>query len=90
MGGAIFLWILSLRSRMTISLREFFLFGDGFALDELALGGQFFVFEGFALDGAAHHVGFALEACALRGGVHDACGVVGGHTLEGIGFLSVC
>ena len=71
-------------------LREFFLFGDGFALDELALGGQFFVFETFALDGATHHVGFALEACALCRGVYDACGVVGGHALEGIGFLGVC
>ena len=65
-------------------LREFFLFGDGCALDELALGGQFFIFEGCALDGATHHACFALEACALCGGVHDACGVVGGHALEGI------
>ncbi len=47
------------------SLREFLLFGDGFALDELALSRQFFIFEAFALDGTTHHVGFALEACAL-------------------------
>ena len=70
-------------------LREFFLFGDGCALDELALDGFFLFFEGCALDCATHHVGFALEACALCGGIQDACGVVGGHALEGIGFLSV-
>lgn len=86
---------------------EFFLFGDCFALDELALSWAFFLFEGraldeLALDGfflffkgcaldcATHHVGFALEACALCRGVNDACGVVGGHALEGIGFMSVC
>ena len=86
---------------------EFFLFGDCFALDELALSRAFFIFEGraldelaldgfflffegCALDGATHHACFALEACALCGGVQDACGVVGGHALEGVGFLSVC
>ena len=71
-------------------LREFFLFGDGGALDELALDGFFLFFEGCALDCATHHVGFALEACALRGGVYDACGIVTCHALDGIGFLSVC
>ncbi len=71
-------------------LREFFfLFGDGFALDELALDGFFLFFEGCALDGATHHACFALEACALCGGIEDACGIVGRHALEGIGFLSV-
>ena len=80
------------KGSMTVSggvLREFFLLGDGFALDELALDGFFLFFEGCALDGATHHIGFALEACALRGGIEDACGVVGCHALEGIGFLSV-
>ena len=71
-------------------LSEFFFLGDGGALDELALDGFFLFFEGCALDCATHHVGFALKACALCGGIQDACGVVGGHALEGIGFLSVC
>ena len=71
------------------SLREFFLVGDGFALDELALGWDFFIFKALALDGATHHACFALEACALCGGVHDACSIVGGHSLDGFGFLSV-
>ena len=70
-------------------LSEFFLFGDGGALYELTLDGFFLFFEGCALDGAAHHVGFALEACALCRGIQDACGIVGGHALEGIRFLSV-
>ena len=68
--------------------RAFFLF-EGCALDELALDGFFLFFKGCALDCATHHVGFALEACALRGGIEDACGIVGRHALEGIGFLSV-
>ena len=70
-------------------LREFFLFGDGFALDGLALDGFLVIFKGGALEGAVHHVGFALQACALHRGVHEACGVVGGHALDGIGFLRV-
>ena len=78
---------------MTVSggvLREFFfLFGDGFALDELALDGFFLFFEGGTLECSAHHVGFALEACALCRGIEDACGIVGRHALESIGFLSV-
>ena len=69
--------------------RAFFLF-EGRALDELALDGFFLFFEGCALDGATHHACFALEACALCRGIQDDCGVVGGHALESIGFLSVC
>ena len=47
------------------SLREFLLFGDGFTLDGFALDGFFLFVEGGTLDSIAHHVGFALEACAL-------------------------
>ena len=103
-GGDISSWILSGRcpSRMTMnsiaalqndsfSLREFsFFFGDSFSLDGFALNGFFLFFEGCTLDGATHHTRFALEACALCRRVHDTCGIVACHALDGIGFLSVC
>ena len=75
----------------TPSLREFFFLGDSGALDELALDGFFiFIDDWSTLNCATHHACFALEASTLCRGVHDACSIVGGHSLDGFGFLSVC